>query len=113
MITEKEQQFIVYWEQERTARSTVRSKLLSGLPVAVLFSVPVLLLLFVVYEFFPEWYTKMSKATTGTFVTIVIAVFICVLFFAYFRMHYKWEMNEQYYRELKKKATIPGSEIKQ
>ena len=35
--------------------------------------------------------------------TIVIAVIICMLFFSYFRMQYKWEMNEQLYQELKKK----------
>jgi len=56
--------------------------------------------------FFPEWYTKISQTSQGTFITIVIAVLICVIFFSYFRMHYKWEMNEQLYEELKSKETV-------
>lgn len=104
MITEKDRQFIVYWEAERDKLNTVKAKLLNGLPMAVLFSLPVLLLLFVIQFFFPDWYTKISNTSSGTFVTIIIALFISILFFAYFRMHYKWEMNEQIYRELKSKA---------
>lgn len=72
--------------------------------MAMLFSLPIILLIFVVYFVFPEWYMKISKTSPGTFVTIVIAVMIIAIFFAYFRMHYKWEMNEQLYNELKNKA---------
>lgn len=110
MLSEKDKQFIMYWEQEREKLNTFSSKLLNGLPVAVLFSLPVILLLFAVYLFFPEWYTKISGISAGTFITIVIALFICILFFAYFRMQYKWEMNEQLYRELKSKAHEPNDQ---
>ena len=103
MLSEKDKQFIVYWEQVREKQNTLSGKLLSGLPMAVLFSLPIILLLFAVYLFFPEWYTRVSNTSTGTFITIIIALFLCILFFAYFRMHYKWEMNEQLYRELKNK----------
>ena len=82
------------------------SKFLRGLPMALIFSLPILLFIIVVYLFFPEWYTKISQTSPGTFITIVIAVFICVAFFSYFRMHYKWEMNEQLYDELKSKETV-------
>jgi hypothetical protein len=37
------------------------------------------------------------------FFTAVIAMIGVVLFYAYFRMQYKWEMNEQLYHELKSK----------
>ncbi|HMU09390.1 MAG TPA: hypothetical protein PKC54_05245 [Ferruginibacter sp.] len=104
MITEKDRQFIVYWERERTKLNTVKAKLLNGLPMAVLFSLPVLLLLFVVQVFLPEWYTRISNTSGGTFIAIVVALFISIVFFAYFRMHYKWEMNEQLYLELKSKT---------
>lgn len=76
--------------------------------MAALFSLPVILLLFAVYLFFPEWYTRVSNTSTGTFIIIIIALFICMVFFAYFRMHYKWEMNEQLYRELKSKEQRSG-----
>lgn len=103
MLSEKDKQFIIYWEKVREKQNTIEGKLLNGLPMALLFSLPIILLLFAVYLFFPEWYTKVSNTSTGTFITIVIALFISILFFAYFRMHYKWELNEQLYQELKSK----------
>lgn len=108
MLSEKDRQFIVYWERVREKQKTVSSKLLNGLPVAMLFSLPVLLLLFVVYIFFPEWYTRISQSMGSAYVSVVIAVFLCILFFSFFRMQYKWEMNEQLYEELKSKERKAG-----
>ena len=76
---------------------------MQGLPMAALFSVPILLFIAAVYLFFPEWYTRISSRLPGSITTIVIAVIICILFFSYFRMQFKWESNEQLYRELKHK----------
>ena len=104
MLSEKDQHFIKYWEKEREGYNTLSSKILRGLPVAMLFNLPVLVLILVVYLFFPEWYTKISGTSQGAYITVVIAIILCTLFFAYFRMHYKWEMNEQLYKELKNKA---------
>ena len=103
MLNEKEKQFIMYWEVEREKHDSVSGKILNGLPMAALFSLPILLFIFAVYLFFPEWYTKVSNTGSGTFVTIIIAVLLCMIFFSYFRMNYKKEMNEQLYRELKNK----------
>jgi uncharacterized membrane protein YqjE len=110
MITEKDRQFMVNWQREREKLGTMKAKLLNGLPMAVLFTLPVLLLLFSVQLFFPEWQTRISKASAGTYITVIIALFICILFFAYFRMHYKWEMNEQLYQELKSRETVSSTE---
>jgi cbb3-type cytochrome oxidase subunit 3 len=56
--------------------------------------------------FFPEWYSKISNIrSTSSFLIVMLAVFIATIFFAYFRMQFKWEMNEQLYRELKNKET--------
>jgi membrane protein YdbS with pleckstrin-like domain len=103
MLTDKEKQFIQYWEAQREGRATFQNKLISGLPTAMLFCMPIVLSVVIVYFFFPEWYTKVSKMSAGTFITIVIAMIIAAIFIAYFRMHYKWEMNEQLYKELKHK----------
>jgi hypothetical protein len=106
MLSEKDKQFMRYWEKERLNQNTVASKILRGLPVALIFCLPILLFILAVYLFFPEWYTRISQTSQGTFVVIVVAVFICIIFFSYFRMHYKWEMNEQLYEELKSKETV-------
>lgn len=104
MLSEKDKEFLIYWEKEKENRKSFSAKIIHGLPVAALFSVPVLLLVTVVYLFFPEWYTKISSRLPGSILVIVVAIIICILFFSYFRMQYKWEMNEQLYQELKKKA---------
>ncbi|MDB5201234.1 MAG: hypothetical protein JWQ27_643 [Ferruginibacter sp.] len=103
MLSEKEEAFLAYWEQNRIPFSSTPSKLVRGMPMAMMFGLPILLSVLVVYLFFPDWYTKISATTSGTFGVVVIAVFIAILFFSYFRMHFKWEMNEQAYLELKHK----------
>ena len=71
--------------------------------MALLFGLPIILLVVVVKLFFPDWYMKISGMSPGMVVTAVIAVIGIVLFYSYFRMQYKWEMNEQFYKELKLK----------
>jgi hypothetical protein len=117
MLTEKDKQFIIYWEKVRLKESTFRHKFFAGLPVAFMFGLPILLFLGVVKIFFPAWFTtashkqtdvalpewsaKFMKLSSGDIITAFIAVIIIILFFSYFRMHYKWEMNEQLFKELK------------
>lgn len=90
-----------HWEMVREKESQFLSKVVRGLPMAILFSLPVILSLVLVYLFSPEWYTKLSQAAAGSAGILMIAVLIIILFFSYFRMHFKWEMNEQLYLELK------------
>ncbi|MBC7867267.1 MAG: hypothetical protein H7X88_07020 [Gloeobacteraceae cyanobacterium ES-bin-316] len=100
MLSEKELSFLQYWETYRVAHSSFISKLQRGLPMAFIFTVPILLLMVSAYLFLPEWYTKISNRIAGSFPTIILALSICIIFFSYFRMHFKWEMNEQLYKEL-------------
>ena len=104
MLTEKDEVFINWWEKERERLSSIQAKLIAGLPMAVLFCIPILLFVTAVYLFFPEWYTKISSRLPGSIATIIIAVIVCILFFSYFRMQFKWESNEQHYLELESKA---------
>ena len=108
MLSEKDKEFLIYWEKVRDARKKFAVKLTSGLPMAALFSVPILIFIAAIYFFLPEWYTRVSARMSGSLSTIVAAVIICMFFFSYFRMQYKWEMNEQLYQELKSKAAKAG-----
>ena len=101
MLSEKEYQFIRHWEEVRVEYSKLSSKLLRGLPMALLFSLPVVILIAVVYFFSPDWYSKISKTTGSSMDAILIALIFIILFFSVARMHFKWEMNEQLYNELK------------
>jgi cbb3-type cytochrome oxidase subunit 3 len=100
MLTDKEKQFLVYWEKNREAESGFASKMLRGFPMAILFALPVILSVVVVRLFLPEWYTKISKTSPGMFVTVIFAVIMITLFYAVFRMHSKWEQNEEVYKHL-------------
>lgn len=101
MLTEKETAFVTRWESTREQEASFSRKLLSGLPMALLFYLPIPLFLMLVYFTLPEWYARVSNRAPGAIGTIMTALGITVLFFSYFRMHFKYEMNEQYYRQLK------------
>jgi hypothetical protein len=103
MLTLEEENFIQYWEQNKDVHGTFMSKILRGLPMAFVFGLPILLLIIVVYLFIPDWYIKISKTSPQAFFVVVIAVIIAIIFYAFTRMHFKWEMNNQIYQELKQK----------
>jgi len=103
MLKEEEIKFMEYWEAVRDRESRFLNKLTGGMPMAMIFSLPIILSLALVYFIFPEWFTKISQKAMSVSYSIIIAVFISSLFFAFFRMQFKWEMNEQLYQELKKK----------
>ena len=103
MISEKEMEFLRYWEQNRETENTFVSKLTRGLPMASLFGLPIILSIIIVRIFIPEWYTKLSDTSPGMFITVIIAMLVIIFFYSFFRMQYKWEMNEQLYKELKAK----------
>ncbi len=103
MISEKEIAFLRYWERTREHENGFVSKLTRGFPMALLFGLPIILSVVSVRIFLPDWYMKLSKTSPGMFSTVILAMFIVILFYAYFRMQYKWEMNEQLYKELKSK----------
>lgn len=103
MLSTEEKDFLKYWEENREPHRSFISKLTRGLPMAMLFGLPILLLIVVIYFLSPEWYTKVSSALAGSVSIIVIAVLLAILFYAFVRMHFKWEMNDQLYKELKQK----------
>jgi mannose/fructose/N-acetylgalactosamine-specific phosphotransferase system component IIC len=125
MINEKDRQFIIHWEAVRAQQRSFKHKFLSGLPMAMLFGLPVIIFFGVVKIFFPEWFTtathrqteivvpgmteKFMRLSNGDIMMMVIAIIVVVLCFSYFRMQYKWEMNEQLYQELKSKEKKNGN----
>jgi heme/copper-type cytochrome/quinol oxidase subunit 4 len=103
MLTQKELEFLHHWEEVRQREGTFARKLASGLPMAILFALPVLLSVVAVKLFLPEYDMRISSARAGIFAVVVIAVLLIAVFFAYFRMHLRWEENEQVYKSLKLK----------
>lgn len=96
MITDQEQLFINYWEQNRDKQKKWFYKLALGLPVGLVFALPILLSVI-----FNDWYKRMIFISGSQVTVIMIGVLGITVFFALFKMKFKWEENEQRYKELK------------
>jgi len=106
MITDQEQLFINYWEANRDKQKQIFYQLAVGLPLGLVFALPVLLSVI-----FHDWYKRMVFISSSQVTIILITVLGIAVFFALFRMKFKWEENEQRYKELKFKQSKTGPTI--
>jgi uncharacterized membrane protein len=102
MLTEREKRFMAYWKENRLREKKVFRQLLVGLPLGLLFAIPI------VINFSSGWDKRATMWARGhaddnTGVTIMVAALIILVFVAIFSKRYRWEMNEQAYRELEAK----------
>src|ERR1700730_688843 len=95
-LTDKDLQFMAYWEQNRLKEKKLLNQLLIGLPLGIVFAAPVLLNLFL------GWHKRadMMINTSLNPIVLITAILMIVVFVAVFSRKHKWEMKEQYYREL-------------
>ncbi len=96
MLTKDEKLFIEYWEKNRNRDKKFIRQLATGLPIGLVFSLPILLAVI-----FDDWYKNMIYISSSQVIVIITGVFIIAVFFAVFRNRFKWENNEQLYKELK------------
>ena len=96
MITDQEKLFLEYWEKNRLKEKRTWFQLALGLPLGLVFALPVLLSVI-----FHEWYKNMVFISGSEVTVVMIAVLGIAVFYALFRMRFRWEMNEQHYEELK------------
>ena len=96
MLTEQEKLFMEFWEKNRNKEKKVLHKLALGLPLGLVFALPILLSVL-----FHNWYKNMVYISGSQITVILIAVLGIAVFFALMRMKFKWENNEQLYKELK------------
>ena len=96
MLTEDEKRFIQYWEANREKKKNFSSMLAGGLPMGLIFSLPVLLAVI-----FHGWYKSMVYISNAQLFVIMITVLVIAVFYGTFRMKFKWDQNEQLYKELK------------
>ena len=109
MLSEEEKKFVVYWEQHRLSKKKVIRQWLVGLPVGILFGVPIFI------NFFSGWYkradmilnSRMSNNQLDPLI-LIIAVLLIISFVAIFSRRHNWEMYEQRYKELKAKSGHPA-----
>jgi len=102
MITAQEKLFIDFWDKNREKQKRSFHQLAIGLTVGLVFALPILLSVI-----FHDWYKQMVYISGSQITVILVGVLGITVFFALFRMKFKWEQNEQLYKELKYKEQQP------
>ncbi|MEO6915571.1 MAG: hypothetical protein ABI151_07900, partial [Chitinophagaceae bacterium] len=104
-------------EENRLKEKKVFKQWLMGIPLGLLFAIPILI------NFFSGWFKRAdmdlnSQISNHEFspLVLLIAMILIVSFVAIFSKKYKWEMNEQRYLELKARkhdtqAAEPNAEV--
>lgn len=105
MLNKEEQDFVTWWEASRLRQKKITNQWTIGLPAGLLFGLPVLL------NLFSRWNGQVPYMNRGQLNILLIAVLLIISFYAVFSIRHKWDLREQYYRELKakeKNATVNG-----
>ncbi|RXK57698.1 hypothetical protein ESA94_19425 [Lacibacter luteus] len=110
MLSQEDKEFLTWWEANNKREKKLITQLSVGLPLGLAFGFPILLSVL-----FRGWYKNMPYVSGSQLTVILIAVLLIIVFYAIFRMRFKWELNEQRYNELKEKqareATITENEL--
>ena len=110
MVTQKEEDFIRYWEQERLRKKQFLRKFSIGLPMGALFAVALFI------NFLSGWYKKADmelRSNSSVIIVVLIAVIAIVVFFTIFSARHQWDQNELHYQELlkKKESELPRQQV--
>jgi hypothetical protein len=107
MFSDDEKRFMEWWELNRDKEKRTAKQWLVGLPLGLLFGIPILI------NFFSGWYTRASMivnaqvaSRTSNPVVLIIGVLLIISFIAIFSKRHTWEMNDQKYRELKSREKL-------
>jgi c-di-AMP phosphodiesterase-like protein len=102
MLNDRERKFMAYWEANRAGEKKLSRQLLIGIPIGMIFTIPILLILFSG----KLWYKRADAVANAQLspVVLIISVIVITAFIAVFYKRHQWEMKEQYYQQLKAKA---------
>ena len=101
MLNQKEKLFVEYWEVNRMKENNLLYQVLTGLPIGLLFALPIIFILFTGRYWFKR--ADMVANSSLSPVILIIAVFIIALFVAVLYKRHQWDMKEQQYKQLKAK----------
>lgn len=100
MLSEKEKAFLKYWEENRVKEKSIVRQFFPGLPIGLCLGIAILVL------FESGWYERanmVAQAQSNPLV-LIIGLIAIVAFSGFFYKKFRWEMNEQTYKELKLKS---------
>lgn len=97
--TPDEEKFMVYWEENRLKQKKTLNQLMFGLPLGILFSLPIVVN-FLVGRF---WYKRADAVGLSQFnpTVLVVAIVLIASFVGLMNRKMRWEKLEQQYLELK------------
>lgn len=101
MLTSAENEFITYWEENRLKKKKILRQLSVGLPMAVI------LVIAIFVNFFSGWFKRadvvLHQEKSSLIIVLIVAALLIVVFIVIFSARHRWDMNEQFYRELTRK----------
>lgn len=106
-LTSDESRFVEWWGRERDRQRRKAFQLWVGLPLGLLFSLPIVLN-FLASRF---WYRRADAVGVSQFnpLVLLLAVILIAGFTGFFHRRFRWEENEQRYRSfLAKRDSEPG-----
>jgi uncharacterized BrkB/YihY/UPF0761 family membrane protein len=98
MLTNEENGFIEYWDQNRLRKKKVWRQLAVGLPMSV--AIVVSILVNIIFHWHKEADKAMKQEQASLIIVLIAAALLIVVFIVIFSARHRWEMNEQYYKEL-------------
>jgi predicted ABC-type exoprotein transport system permease subunit len=96
MLSKSDEDFLLYWEKNRDKEKKLMYRLFISLPLGLLISGGIL------FSLDLNWYQRanmVANSQTNPLVLLIAVVAIAV-FTAIFYKKFKWDMNEQHYKEL-------------
>ena len=98
MLTEEENGFIGYWENNRLRKKKISRQLSIGLPLGAV------LVIAIFGNLLSGWYKRadmeLKEEESSLILVLLAAALLIVAFIVVFSARHRWDMNEQRYREL-------------
>ena len=107
MLTQDEEDFIVYWQQHRLQKKRWIKQLAVGLPMGMA------LVMGVALNLVSGWHTRaqmvMFRESASLVIVLLIAALAMVVFMVVFSSRHRWDQQEQRYLEfMQRKAAQTG-----
>jgi uncharacterized membrane protein len=102
MLTDKESDFLKYWEKNRDRQKKWLYQLAFGLPFGGILAVIILV------NFFSGWYKRAEMIANSNFnpAVLYVAAAAIAIFMALFSKKFQWDQQEKRYKELQAKANL-------
>jgi protein-S-isoprenylcysteine O-methyltransferase Ste14 len=105
MLSEKEKAFIAWWQENRSKKRKGLRQYYFAMPLGAVVVIGTFL------NFFSGWYKRAdmqlkTEISPSLIITLFVAGILIIVFFAIFTVKHRWDVNEQYYRELLSKKDL-------